>query len=228
MSEQFSYTDALRAVCRDVCAKIREFRRIDVDRVGFSFSVARNNGRYGGWASVTPLRFEGGALATSTVRAIRETNELGRLVVVRKRLYYKTCSVKDKDGREVLYIFNVMAPRFTNLTPIEKIDTIMHELYHINPEFNGDVRRFPGRNWQHGDKKAYDAKAASLSREWLATDPDPRLYEFLQYDAKGLTERYGRVVGTKFARPRTIPISEEEAFKLEPNLRTVSQRPIGR
>ena len=219
-NDRFDYTEALHRLCRDICRKLSEFRNIDTELIGYSFSLARNTAtRVGGWASVTPLRFENGSSVTVKERLRRTIDQSGKPAILRVRMYYKTPTVYSLDGRELLYIFDVMAPRFLNLSVTEKINTVMHELYHIDPRFNGDVRRFPGHNWQHGNMKAYEAKAASLGRQWLATEPDPRLYDFLKYNAEELRAKYTRIVGAKFRKIPLVPITEEEAFRLEPGLR---------
>lgn len=211
----FDYTLALKAICCDICAKVPEFQRYDPFKIGYSFMVARNKStRYGCWASMTPLRFENGAMVCVKEAAVLRLNGLGQRIRVVDRVFYKTPEVKGPSGENLLYIFNVTAPRFLDLTITEKLETIMHELYHINPKFNGDVRRFPGRNWQHGNKAAYDAVAKKLARMWLASEPDPRLYEFLRYTTKELQQLYGNIVGTKFTRIPLIKIAEEEALRL--------------
>ncbi len=114
-----------------------------------------------------------------------------------------------------------MAPRFMDeLSLREKIETAMHELYHISPQFNGDVRRFPGRNWQHGSKEEYEAKSRRLADEWLSHDPKPQIYDFLRYKVHDFYEKFGGLYGTKFGNIPLIPIQEEEAFKLDRRLKT--------
>ena len=134
-------------------------------------------------------------------------------------IFYRSPQVVGLDGKtELLYLFSVMIPRFYDLSCVEKLETIMHELYHISEAFDGDVRRFPGRNWQHGSKKAYQARAAKFARDWLAKEPDPALFNFLQYDSRQLAERFGRLVGAKFPRIPVVPITFEAALKHEPRL----------
>ena len=36
-------------------------------------------------------------------------------------------------------------PRFCDQSLDEKLSTVMHELWHISPAFDGDIRRLPGR-----------------------------------------------------------------------------------
>lgn len=80
---------------------------------------------------------------------------------------------------EILYILYFMLPRFLNRTPREKLETVIHELYHISPFFNGDLRRFKGRSVLHGSHKAYDSKVKALTDEFLASTHDVSTYAFL-------------------------------------------------
>ena len=206
----FNYTDALHILCRDICKRVKEFRNIDAEKIGYVCKNVRNkDSRYGCWASMTPLRFENGSLVT-----------------FKGRKYFKCQTVYGPDLKTpLLYIFSVMAPRFMDaLSPREKIDTVMHELYHINPLFNGDVRRFPGRYWQHGSKKEYEAKSKSLADEWLASDPDPRIYDFLKYTISYFQEKCGGIIGAKLKRVRLIPITEKEALRLDQSLKKTGLR----
>jgi hypothetical protein len=85
----------------------------------------------------------------------------------------------------------------------EKMITIFHELWHISPQFDGDLRRHPGRCYMHTEsEKEYDAKMAVLARRWLANDPPKGLYEFLRYDLDELSAIHGRVYGQRFPHPK--------------------------
>ncbi len=215
---KFNYTDALRTLCFDICSKIREFRNVDVSQIGFSLSLARNtSSRYGNWASVTPLRFENGSPVVVRMRRV-PVLENGVRIFATQRLYFRAPPVVLNDGRPALYVFNVMAPRFVNLSVIEKLDTVMHELYHIDPNFNGAARRFPGRNWQHGNMKAYEAKAAGFRKEWLGLEPDPRLFDFLRYSMNDFRMMNVQLCGFRFSKIPLVRISEREAFQLDPSL----------
>jgi hypothetical protein len=54
-----------------------------------------------------------------------------------------------------------------------------------------------------------------MVREYLATGPDPEMYEFLKYDFAGLTERYGEVVCTTFRNYPSFPQRYNETVALE-------------
>ncbi|MBQ2850209.1 MAG: hypothetical protein IJE77_06980, partial [Thermoguttaceae bacterium] len=90
---------------------------------------------------------------------------------------------------------------------------------HIASEFNGDVRRFGGKNYAHGSsRKKYDAIVAQYADAWLKREPDPRIWGFLQYDAVGLTRRFGKVSYRRFRTVKLIRIEREEATRLNPAL----------
>lgn len=219
-NDSFDYSIALKELCRDICARLSEFRRIDVDRMGFGVAKASNrDSKYGGWASMTPLLFEGGAAATVKKRRVRARTMDGRFAVAEVARFFKTPNVLSPDRHtRLLYIFTIMTPRFYNLTVEEKLTTVMHELYHVHPSFNGDIRRFPGRNWQHGSKERYEAVCRKLKDEWLAFDPDPRLYNFLQWNYKQLLERYDRINSWRYRKIKLIEIERDEAIRLNPDL----------
>ncbi|MDO5308209.1 MAG: hypothetical protein Q4G03_01760 [Planctomycetia bacterium] len=95
----------------------------------------------------------------------------------------------------------------------------MHELYHIDPRFNGATRRFPGKNWKHGPHGHFEIKSQYFCDKWLSTDPPLDVYKFLEYNLADLQRQYGRVVWHVIRKIDLKPITEEEAFALDPNLR---------
>jgi hypothetical protein len=87
---------------------------------------------------------------------------------------------------------------------VSKLDTIIHELYHIDPQRPG-IRRMERADGTesancHGDRFFQDV--VDMVRQYLDTRPDPQTYDFLRYSFTELTEQFGGVVGTTF---RTFP-----------------------
>ena len=69
-------------------------------------------------------------------------------------------------------------PRFMNLDFREKLITVLHELWHISPDFNGDIRRHAGRYHAHTHSQAeYDAEMGVLADRWLRSRPPDELWE---------------------------------------------------
>jgi hypothetical protein len=102
-----------------------------------------------------------------------------------------------------MYFF---VPRFIELTLTQKLQTVVHELYHISPEFNGDIRRFNGRCFAHGSsQKKYDKTVQQFTDYWLKQEPPEEIWSFLLFNYKTLTEKFGRLVGTRIKKPVLIP-----------------------
>lgn len=196
----FDITAAVRDVCRDICSKVSIFRSYDLSRVGFSVSKSRGSDDYGVFASLTPLRFENGSRLTR-----------------RRGAFYTIPAVYDAQTKiELSYILTICVPRFTNRKSVkDKIVTLTHELYHISPRFDGDIRRFNGPKYAHGSsRKRFDAIASKIADEWLATDPDPKIWDFLRWNFDELEERFGGVVGWRFPSVPLKKISEAEARQI--------------
>jgi predicted metallopeptidase len=186
----FDFTQHVRRLCEDMVQRLPELRHIDAGYVAFSFCQTRKPVTHGMYASLTPLRFADGR--TETVRRGRR---------------YGIQRLCDESGREMLYLLNFYLPRYLNLGLREKLVTTIHELWHIGPRFDGDLRRFGGRCYAHsGSQKRYEARVERLTDHWLALDPPPALYEFLRDDFATLIRRHGAVIGRKIPAPRLIPL----------------------
>lgn len=172
-----------------MAARVTELSHVDMERVAVGFCQARSAVSHGLQASLTPLRFEGGA-DTKRIRGQRMTCQ--RPV--------------DGTGRDYLYLLQFYAPRFLNHPLEEKLVTIVHELWHISPAMDGDLRRHEGRCYVHGaSQREYDAQAARLAGAWLAADPPEALYEWLDRDFRTLAAEHGGVTGAKFPAPKLVP-----------------------
>jgi len=188
----FDFTTAIRRVCDDMTQRVDELRHIDMRRVAVGFCQARKRVPHGIQASLTPMRFEGGA-ETKRIR--------GRKFGCQKLV--------DGSGRDYLYLLQFYLPRFLDHSLEEKLTTVVHELWHVSPDMNGDVRRMEGRCYVHGaSQKEFDAQAARLARQWLQNDPPADLYEFLQYDFQTLAAEHGGVRGQRFIAPKLAPVND--------------------
>jgi hypothetical protein len=151
----------------------------------------------------------------------------------------------------IKYLISFVLPRFSDQTLvgsrkgdlyagappwIAKLDTIVHELYHIDPAESG-IRALDNadgtRSYRTHGPLFYES-VASMVQEYLATKPDPALYDFLQHDFAGLSETFGGVVGTTFSNFPSFPQryietvdlpAADPCVKVEP-LKTPSQPPI--
>jgi Putative phage metallopeptidase len=189
VSKGFDFTRAMRALCHDVTMRLDEFRHVRIDEMAVTFAQARRRVPHGLQAKLTPMRFENGSLHT------RRGNRTWTL----ERLY---------DGdREMLYILTFYLPRFLDHSFREKLVTVFHELYHISPKFNGDIRRMDGRYHVHTHSQdEYDRAMGALVGEYLRSSPPAELIDFLRLDFRGLCASYGAVLGKRIAAPKLIEI----------------------
>ncbi len=192
MKQSFDYTAVIARVCEDICFRLPEFRHIDMRYVGVSFSQTKHSDPHGVFASTYPLRFQDGA---------QTTLRRGRPWTIQR--FFK------RDGTEYLYILYFYVPRFMELSLTDKLETIIHELYHINPLFNGDLRRFKGRCFAHGSsQKKYDATVRALTQRWLARDPAPEIWDPLRYNFAQIQSIYGNITGTRIPTPKIVPVRD--------------------
>ena len=190
-AQGFNFTLHMRRLCDDMAARLPELAHIDMRQVAIRFCQARRAVRHGVQASLTPLRFEGGQLFTK--------RRGGTWTV--ERLY-------DAEGREQLYLLSFYLPRFLERPLDDKVATVIHELWHIGPSFDGDLRRHPGRCFAHShSQKQYDALMHQLAKKWSALDPPPGLADFLKRNLHQLQKEHGHVFGQRISTPKLIRAS---------------------
>jgi len=185
----FDFCDAMTRLCEDISRRHAEFSHVQMPRVAVTFAQARSPVHWGVQARLTPLRFQGG----------RTTEQRkGRLWTVQKVVHR---------GQEALYVLTFLLPRFLNLPFDEKLVTVFHELYHISPEFNGDIRRFEGACYVHtGSQKNYDRQMAVFAEQYLQQGAPETLLSFLRHDFRSLQQEVGAVVGVRINLPRLVPV----------------------
>ena len=110
----------------------------------------------------------------------------------------------DAAGREMLYILSFYLPRFQNLDFREKLITVLHELWHISPQFNGDIRRHAGRYHAHTHSQAeYDERDGPPGRPLAGRSLRRRSCgRFCRTTFANCSARHGGIVGLKIRRPR--------------------------
>lgn len=185
----FDFTLHMRRLCDDIVARVTLLAHVDLDRVAIAFSQTRKSGRFGMHASLTPLRFDG-----------------GQKQIFRRGRRWEMQRLLDPQGREMLYILTFYLPRFLELDFREKISTVVHELWHISPNFDGDVRRHQGRCYAHGTSGDHDLQSQKLADIWLSQNPPESVYSFLKLSFPELRTRFGPVFGRKIATPKLYPI----------------------
>ena len=235
-----NYTERLTALMRDIVARVPALTCIDLDRVLVFARLGRTHaeGAYASCHCLTLPTTEPGYFFWKD----RQTGEL-----TRRSEWFVTKSPRvEIAGRPIDYLISFALPRFTDQSLeysrkrenygeapgwVAKLDTVVHELYHIDPEGLG-LRRavLPDGNFSnrlHGPTFYQDV--ARMVREYLAASPDPETFEFLRYNFAGLTERYGGVVCTTFRNYPSFPQRYNETVPLPaeaPGLRVEPLKPV--
>lgn len=185
----------MKNLITDISIRCPAFSHIQEERILIGVSRSRNRSKYGLQAKVVPMRFEKGH----------------GVIGAGSGSYYEMPTITS-DGREILYIVFFSLPRFQNLDFDDKMMVIFHELYHISPDFNGDIRRFPGRFYQHShSEKEYDRVVRELADEYLKNESSRLLVHFLQFNHDELEKLYGEVYGGQIRVPEPVLVKAEEA-----------------
>jgi hypothetical protein len=145
----------------------------------------------------------------------------------------KTPEVRIRNTR-VKYLISFVLPRFCEQTLersrkadlydpgtpgwIAKLDTVVHELFHIDPDETGirKLERADGTHSMHSHGPLFYEQVADMVRGYLATNPDPAVYEFLKDDFDALQTRHGAIVATTFRNFPSYPQRYMEALHTPP------------
>lgn len=191
-SHSFDFCEAMRLLCNDFVRRLAVFRHIEMRQVGVSFAQTRSREQNGLQAKLTPLRFQDGSQtfqSGSQTWAIQSV-QLG--------------------GSELLYVLTFYLPRFLDLPFHEKLTTVAHELFHVSPTFDGDLRRLHTRYHAHSTSQAaYDEKMANLAADYLRLNPPLELVDFLKHDYESLRKSRGRILGLNIPIPKLFLVSRD-------------------
>lgn len=108
---------------------------------------------------------------------------------------------------------------------VAKLDTIVHELYHIDPCGCGirRIERPDGSVSPYAHSPGFLRDVARMVGGYLASRPDPAIYDFLCDDFATLTSKHGGVVGTTF---RAFPSFPQRYVELAPDQPDVTEADV--
>ncbi|OGQ37138.1 MAG: hypothetical protein A3F16_01665 [Deltaproteobacteria bacterium RIFCSPHIGHO2_12_FULL_43_9] len=196
----FSFDLAMQNLIEDIIENCAYFQHVDLGRVAISVKPSKVSGLDGVYAQIFPLRYKNGAF--SGVEKVGNRLERYRVDPVYR------------GRREMLYILYFYLPRFFNLSFIEKMTTIFHELYHISPEFNGDLRRFPGKNFMHGVSVGkYDSLMTALAKDYLFRTSSLEKSDFLRFGSRSVEKRYGKLLYSRLPEPSAFYVGRVHSKK---------------
>ena len=221
-----NYTERISDLMRDIASRVPRLSHIDVD----DLLVFARYGRRGANGPVATCHCISMPPNEPGYYYWRESQS-GR--ITRCTPWFVTRSPRvTLRGRSLSYLISFAIPRFCDQSLagskkarlydgapewVAKLDTIVHELYHIDPGLKG-IRRIQRRDGcaaseSHG--RAFLGQVAELVKEYLATEPDPATYEFLRYGFSDLETRFGGVIGTTFRTFPSFPQRYDEALPAE-------------
>jgi hypothetical protein len=182
-------TATLERIIADMVGCLEELSHIEPARLLVSVARSRQGARHRILARIHPLRFQGGERSQVRSRG--------------RQRYLLTMPRVDHRGDDALYLIYFHLPRFLELPFRQKLVTILHELYHISPAFDGDLRRFPGRTYAHGSsRQKYDRLMGDLADRYLGLRPSPPELAILDMGHEELRQRYPLIVGRTLPAPR--------------------------
>lgn len=193
----FDFNREYKKVICDVIRSCEEFSHIDPKNIAVSYTPSKTKGKYGLQAKIYPLRFEGGSIEKTVDGHLFRLDEI----------FF--------DNEPVYYIIAFCVPRFLNLAISEKLETIVHELFHISPKFNGDIRRLSlGAKAAHGSSKdIFDRFVAKIVKRYLYSAERALLPKFLYFDYKKLAQHYSEIKFEKLKIPRIIMEKSEQIYQ---------------
>jgi hypothetical protein len=208
-----NYTEALTMLMQDIVARVPALSFIDISDVLVFARFGRSDAE-GAFATCHSL----GLPPSEPGYYFWRDRASGR--ITRRSEWFVTKSPVVTVGvRRMKYLMSFALPRFCDQSLdrsrkgrfyphadpwMAKLDTVVHELYHIDPDHMGIRRleRADGTYSANCHSARFFEQVAGMVHGYLATRPSPQVYEFLRHDFAALESRFGGVVGTSF---RTFP-----------------------
>ena len=222
-----NYTERLSVLMSDIVSRVPTLRFIDISRVLVFARSGRTNAE-GAYATCHCICLP----ASEPGYYFWRERKTGRLT--RRSEWFVTKSPEVRVGTQPIdYMISFTLPRFTDQVLsksrkhahypgqpnwVGKLDTIVHELYHIDPERPG-IRRMEKADGTysancHGDH--FFTNVVDMVQQYLATNPSPETYDFLQYNFDELSSRFGGIGGTTFRGYPSYPQRYTEVLDPQP------------
>jgi hypothetical protein len=223
-----NYTDAITALMRDIIRRVPALSFIDMAEVlvfaRFGRSLAE--GPYATCHSLNLPTSEPGYYFWKD----RETGRLTR----RSEWFVTKSPTVELHGRRISYLISFVLPRFCDQTLarshkeerygrgeswLAKLDTIVHELYHIDPGDGGirSVCNAEGAASARSHNPEFFEQVADCVRAYLASGPHESTYGFLTHDFAALEARHQGLVATTFRQFPSYPQRYHEPLVDQPS-----------
>ena len=208
-----NYTERLTLLMQDIVARVPTLAFIDMADVLVFARAGRSNAE-GAFATCHCL-----TLPPSEPGYYFWRDRLTRELTRRSEWFVTKSPVVTLGTRQIKYMLSFTLPRFCDQSLdrsrkerfypgadpwIAKLDTVVHELYHVDPELAG-IRRIERSDGTHSANchgTKFFEEVAAMVHTYLNSGPSPDMYDFLREDFAALDARHGGVVGNSF---RTFP-----------------------
>jgi hypothetical protein len=204
-----NYTDHLTRLMADIVARVPTLGHIDMSRVLVFARFGRSDAE-GAYATCHAISLPSSEPSYYFWRD-RKTGEM-----TRRSEWFVTKSPQVELGTSTIdYLISFCLPRFCDQTIaraqkessypgaepwMAKLDTIVHELYHVDPTHQG-IRRLPsinGHTTTRSHSPEFFRDVVRMTKEYMATRPDSLVLDFLKHDFVALERLHGSVTGTTF------------------------------
>ena len=223
-----NYTERLTLLMQDIVQRVPTLSFIDIADVLVFARPGRSNAE-GAFATCHCLTLP----ASEPGYYFWRDRESG-LITRRSEWFVTRSPIVTIGARQLKYLISFSLPRFCDQTfdrsrkerfyPgreldwVARLDTVVHELYHIDPDLAG-IRRIDRGDGTyaancHGHK--FFEEVAAMVKVYLETRPDPALLDFLKHDFEGLESTYGGVVATSFRAFPSYPQRFIEPLAVQP------------
>jgi len=182
------YMVCMQELIKDITMNVNELSYIDAENVAVGFKRSRESVAEEVWAEVTAIDLGDGAYLQKKEGRVEKFFSSQTLLM---------------DGMPVKYIMDFYVPVFLALPFREKLVTVFHELYHISPKFDGELRTFKGRAYQHGpSKEKYDKYMEYLCDKYMRETHD--VVDFLKETSMELIDQCKGQDIPKYPKPEPL------------------------
>lgn len=166
------------------------FNHIKIENIIVSLSTNRKNSRRSyTYGKCVPLKFKDGADFT-----------------YQRGVKFQIPEVVE-NGNIILYALSFFNPRFFELTSEEKLRVIFHEMYHISPDFNGDIRRFGRSGSAHGSsRKKFDSFFEKEQNDFYNFLANSDILKILEMPYNELFSSFNNIFFNRFKPPKPFPV----------------------
>ena len=229
-----NYTAHVHRLMADIVSRVPALSQIDVSGVLVFARLGRasTHGAYATCHSLMVPDTEPGYLFWRD----RRTGHLSR----RSEWFVTRAPHVRIGGRRLSHLISISLPRFCDQTLkgtrkealyphgpdwMAKLDTIVHELYHVDPH-EGGIRtslKADGRPSDLTHTPQFFRDVTRMVLEYVASKPDPAAYEFLSLNFDALQRRHGGITGATFRGYPAFPQRYRERLAEQPRSPRVAQ-----